>query len=151
VPPLVGASRKGFQRSDATRVMNRSAEVAAYLDRAPQEVRAQLEQIRAAVRKAAPECVEELSYGMPHYRFDGESGVKSRLCYFGFRKGARHVAFYTRPVFLEAYPAVTKPYLTAKSALQFPLGRPIPVRLIERIVKNAVRVHARASRRSVPG
>jgi len=118
-------------------------EVDAYIDDAPKEVQPKLRQIRAAIREAAPDAIESISYGMPFYSFAGESGFGARLCYFGLLKSKKKIAFYTRPVFLDEYKGEVEPYTTTKSALQFPLDRPIPIRLIKKIVRNGIRRHIR--------
>ena len=49
--------------------MNRSKEVDKYLAEAPTDAKAKLKQVRVAIRGAAPEAVEGISYGMPYYSF----------------------------------------------------------------------------------
>lgn len=77
---------------------------------------------------------------MPFYSFKGESGFKARLCYFGLLKG--RVAFCLSPLALEEYGDEVSEYMASKSALQFPLDRPIPVSLIKKPVDNGIRKHA---------
>jgi uncharacterized protein YdhG (YjbR/CyaY superfamily) len=98
-------------------------------------------EMRTAVKKAAPNSIESISYGMPFYSFKGESGFKTRLCYFGMSKNKKKITFYTRPTFLEEYTDEVKDYSTSKSALRFPLDEPIPLQLIQKIVKNGIRKH----------
>ena len=95
--------------------------------------------MRASIRKAAPDSVETISYGLPFYSFKGETGFRARLCYFGFLK--EKVVFYTRPTYLEEYLDDARVYLSTKSALHFPLDRPVPRRLIEKLVQNGTRKH----------
>jgi len=122
--------------------MNQVAkDVDAYIGNVPKEVQPRLREIRTAIREAAPDSVETISYGMPFYSFKGESGFHARLCYFGLLKGKKRIAFYTRPVFLQDHTDEVQAYLTTKSALQFPLDRPIPVQLIKRLVRNGIRKH----------
>jgi len=118
-----------------------TSEVDEYISRAPSDAQAKLKEIRAVVKEAAPDAKESISYGMPYYSFKGEAGFKSRLCYFGLNKSKKRVVFYSRPVFLEEYADDVKPYLTSKSALQFPLDGPIPIPLIKKLVKNGIRKH----------
>ena len=73
------------------------------IDSAPTEPRAKLRHLRAAIREAAPDAVESISYGMPYYSFRGETGFQSRLCYFGLLKSKKKIVFYTRPRFLEPF------------------------------------------------
>ena len=61
--------------------------VTAYIAAAPLKVRVMLKQIRAAIKAAAPQAQEKLSYGMPYYSHKG------RLAYFAaFRS---HVSVFT--------------------------------------------------------
>jgi uncharacterized protein YdhG (YjbR/CyaY superfamily) len=115
--------------------------VDAYIENAPKEVQRKLKEIRTVIREAAPDSVETISYGMPFYSFKGESGFHARLCYFGLLKNNERIVFYTRPVFLEEHIDEVQAYLTTKSALQFPLDRPIPVELIKKLVRNGIRKH----------
>jgi len=114
--------------------------VEAYIAVAPKEVRPRLREIRAAIREAAPNAVESISYGMPFYSFKGETGFDARLCYFCLLKTS--VAFYMRLMALEGHSDEVSDYQTAKSALRFPPNRPIPVSLIKKLVRNEIRIHA---------
>jgi uncharacterized protein YdhG (YjbR/CyaY superfamily) len=116
-----------------------------YVAAAPSMARPNLRRLRAAIREAAPDAVESMSYGMPHYSFRGESGFASRLCYFGLVKGKDKIAFYTRPQYLEGSDDEVAPYLSTRSALRFPVDRPLPLRLIKKIVRHGVRKHASRS------
>ncbi len=100
-----------------------------------------LREIRIAIREAAPDSAETISYGMPFYSFKGESGIHARLCYFGLLKGKKKVAFYTRPAFIEEHMNQVGKYMTTKSALQFPLDKPIPIQLIKKLVRTGIRKH----------
>ncbi|SRR5579863_8251694 len=115
-----------------------------YIENAPEQVQPKLKELRSAIRQAAPDAIESISYGMPFYGFRGESGFNARLCYFGFLKSKKKIVFYTRPAYLEEYADDAKKYSTAKSALQFSLEEPTPIQLIKRIVRNGVRKHRKA-------
>ncbi len=114
-------------------------DVESFIRAAPKSVQPKLRAVRAAIKKAAPDAVETISYGMPFYSFPRESGFQARLCYFGLLKQA--VVFYTRPVFLEDYRDEIGPYVSTKSSLHFPSDRPIPLALIQKLVRNGVRKH----------
>jgi uncharacterized protein YdhG (YjbR/CyaY superfamily) len=116
-----------------------------YIENAPKEFEPKLKELRSAIRQAAPDAIESISYGMPFYSFKGESGFNARLCYFGFLKSKKKIVFYTRPVYLEEYMDAAKKYSSAKSALQFSLEEPTPIQLIKRIVRNGVRKHRKAA------
>jgi len=114
-------------------------DVDTYIQNAPKEVRPKLREMRTAIREAAPDSKEAISYGLPFYSFRGETGFQARLCYFGFLKDK--IVFYVRPVFLEEHMDEAKAYLSTKSALHFPLNRPIPIELIKKLVINGIRKH----------
>ena len=103
------------------------------------EVQAILERIRSTIRAAAPDAQEAISYRIPAFTRNGT------LVYFAAFKA--HIGFYP-PVRGDAglEKAVT-PYAGEKGNLRFPLDRPIPYRLIERIVKHRVK---QTSAKAVP-
>jgi uncharacterized protein YdhG (YjbR/CyaY superfamily) len=119
--------------------VNPAKNVDAYIENAPMEVQPKLRALRKAIREAAPESTETISYGMPFYSFKGESGFSARLCYFGLTK--KRIAFYSRPVVLEKHKDEVEMYLTTKSALQFPLDKPIPLQLVNKLVRTGIRMH----------
>ena len=95
------------------------------------EVQAILKQIRSTIRNAAPEAEEAISYQIPAFKL---SGV---LVYFAAFK--KHIGFYP-PVRGDArLEKAVSPYAGEKGNLRFPLDRPIPCGLIERIVKHRVK------------
>lgn len=100
----------------------------AYIATFPKEVQTVLEQIRAKIKEIAPEIEETISYDMPTFNLYG-----TYLVYVAAFKN--HIGMYsvpnTHPDFEEAF----KPYKTGKGSVQFPLNKPMPWELIERIVK----------------
>ncbi len=97
-----------------------------YIARFEPEVQDLLEKIRAAVRRAAPEAEEFISYRMPAFR---QNGV---LVYFAAFK--EHIGMYP-PVHGDAKLQVAlAPYAGEKGNLRFPLDEAIPYALIESIV-----------------
>ena len=90
--------------------------------------------VRAAIRRAAPDAEEAISYQMPAFR---QHGI---LVYFAAWK--KHIGLYP-PISGDA--AIEKAiarYAGPKGNLQFPLDEPMPVALIERIVKLRVKQDA---------
>lgn len=89
------------------------------------EVQAILQQVRQAVREAAPHAQDVISYKMPAVK---QSGV---LVYFAAFKN--HIGFYP-PVSGDAsLLQAVAPYAGEKGNLRFPLDEPIPYDLITRI------------------
>jgi uncharacterized protein YdhG (YjbR/CyaY superfamily) len=106
-----------------------------YIAGFPSEVQAILRDIRATIRRAAPDAEEIISYRMPAFRLGGI------LVYFAaFRK---HIGLYP-PVRGDAkLEKAIAPWAGPKGNLQFPLDQPIPLELIARIVKLRVQQNAR--------
>lgn len=104
--------------------------VSDYIAKFPPNVRRALSQVRKTIRSNAPEAEEVISYQMPAYRLHG------MLIYFAGWK--EHVGLYP-PVTgdMELERAVSR-YANEKGNLQLPLSEPMPLDLIERIVKQKV-------------
>src|SRR2546423_1012456 len=100
--------------------------VDAYIAAAPREVRAKLKELRAAIRKAAPDAEERISYGMPYY------ASKGRLAYFAAFKN--HIGLYVPTPVIEEHKSELKGYETAKATVRFPLDKKLPVGLIKKLV-----------------
>jgi uncharacterized protein YdhG (YjbR/CyaY superfamily) len=49
---------------------SKTRDVTGYIAAAPKDVQAKLNQIRAAIKEAAPNATEYISYGMPAYKYD---------------------------------------------------------------------------------
>jgi uncharacterized protein YdhG (YjbR/CyaY superfamily) len=90
-----------------------------------------LRMIRKTIAAAAPDAQETISYRLPTFMLDGV------LVHFGAFKN--HIGLY--PPVRDA-PALEKQlarYAGPKGNLQFPLDRPIPYALIEKVVRLRVR------------
>jgi uncharacterized protein YdhG (YjbR/CyaY superfamily) len=109
--------------------MEREAPAAAvdeYIASFPPGVRRLLKQLRAAIRGAAPQAQEKISYRMPAY------ALKGTLVYFAAYPN--HIGFYPGGVVAEFRKDLSK-YKTSKGTIQLPLDKPLPVALIRKIVK----------------
>jgi uncharacterized protein YdhG (YjbR/CyaY superfamily) len=98
-----------------------------YISRAPKEVQGKLEELREAIREAAPTGVERISYGMPYYDYKG------RLIYFRLTKA--HIGLYVPPPVIEEHKNELADYETAKATVRFPLNKRLPITLIKKLVK----------------
>jgi uncharacterized protein YdhG (YjbR/CyaY superfamily) len=98
-----------------------------YIAAFPVETQKRMEQIRATVKKAAPQAEEVISYGMPAFRLNG------RLLYFAAFKN--HIGFYPMATGVEAFRSLLSDYKWAKGSIQLPLSKPVPTDLITSIVK----------------
>ncbi len=98
-----------------------------YIASFPSETQKQLHEIRAIIKKAAPNAEEVISYGMPGYKQHG------MLVWFaGY---AQHIGFYPSGSGIEAFKDQITAYKNSKGAVQFPLSKPLPKKLITDMVK----------------
>jgi uncharacterized protein YdhG (YjbR/CyaY superfamily) len=106
-------------------------DIDAYINSFPKETRELLHQVRKAIKLAAPEAVESISYGMPAFKTNGKP-----LVYFAAFKN--HIGFYATPTGHIQFKDELSTYKQGKGSVQFLLNRPIPFNLIERIVRYRV-------------
>jgi uncharacterized protein YdhG (YjbR/CyaY superfamily) len=107
-----------------------------YIASFPPDVQTTLQAVRGAMRKAAPGTEEAISYGIPTFTLDGRY-----LIYFAGWK--RHVSIYPIPEGDKALQRDLEPYKAAKGTLRFPLDKPMPLDLIERLTTAAYRARRR--------
>jgi uncharacterized protein YdhG (YjbR/CyaY superfamily) len=109
-----------------------AASVEAYLRKVPEPQRSALETLRAQIRKAAPEAEEAISYGMPAFKQG-----RGLVAYAAF-KG--HCSLFPMSVaVLEELGEAVAPWRTSKGTLQFTPGKPLPARLVARLVKARIK------------
>lgn len=102
-------------------------DVDAYITVAPKEVRRQLAKLRAAIKAAAPQAEERISYGMPYYAYKG------RLAYFGLSQ--KHIGLYIPTPVIEEHKKELKEYETARATVRLPLDKPVPVALVKKLIR----------------
>jgi len=98
-----------------------------YLAALPPDKRAALEQVRQAIRAAAPDAVECISYGIPAFRLNGKFLV-------GLGATAKDCSFYPGST-VQAFAKELKGYQTGKGTIRFPAIDPLPAALVKKIVK----------------
>lgn len=98
-----------------------------YLSAFPVTTQKLLQEVRQAIKKAAPKAEEMISYNMPAFKFHGA------LVYYAAYKN--HIGFYPTSSGIRVFKEELKNYKTSKGAIQFPVDKPIPLNLISRIVK----------------
>ena len=102
-----------------------------YIAAAPKKLQPKLIQLRRIIKSAVPKAIEKISYGMPYY------GYKGRLVYFRLSKN--HIGLYIPTPIIEEHKKELKNYSTSKATVRFPIGKPIPVSLIKKLVKARVK------------
>lgn len=116
-----------------------AAHIDEYIAQFPRAVQRSLQQVRTAIRKAAPEAEEAIKYRVPTFVLNGN------LVHFAAFKN--HIGFYPTPSAIDKFKSELSRYESAKGSVQFPLDKPMPLALITKIVK--FRVGEARSNRSI--
>ncbi|MGH8529975.1 MAG: iron chaperone [Nevskiales bacterium] len=98
-----------------------------YIAGFPNNIQVLLIRIRSIIGKAAPNAEEAMKYQIPTFTLNGN------LVHFAAFK--KHIGFYPTPTGIEKFKKELSAYDSAKGSVQFPLDKPIPFGLIEKIVK----------------
>jgi uncharacterized protein YdhG (YjbR/CyaY superfamily) len=102
-----------------------------YIATFPRNIQVILEEFRVAVREAAPESEEIISYKMPAFK---QNGI---LVWFAAFKN--HIGFFPKVSAIEAFKEELSGYELSKGTIRFPLNSPIPFDLVKRIVEFRVK------------
>lgn len=95
----------------------------------PAELQERMQAIRDIVHKVAPEAEEVISYQIPAFKYKG-----FLIYYAAF---AKHISIshpYSAEL-LKNFEKELKNYKVSKSAIQLPNSEPLPVDLVERILR----------------
>jgi uncharacterized protein YdhG (YjbR/CyaY superfamily) len=105
-----------------------------YISTFPEGTQRILEELRETIKAAAPEAGEKISYGIPTFTLNN-----TYLIYFaGWKK---HVSIYPIPTGSESFNKQVAKYMEGKGTLKFPLDKPLPLKLIAKIVKLRIAEH----------
>ena len=118
--------------SKAGRKNTRAVTVASYLAAVPKDARAALVKLRKAIKAAAPQATEGISYGMPAFKHQGP------LVYYAAFKD--HCSFFPGSVaVMRRFAAELKDYdTTGKGTIRFPAKKPLPAALVTKLVRTRV-------------
>jgi uncharacterized protein YdhG (YjbR/CyaY superfamily) len=106
-----------------------SVDVDAFLAALPPEMSAALENLRQAIRAAAPGADESINYGVPAFKYRGRPLVS-----YGAAKN--HCSFYVQsPAVMEAHRDELASYDTSKGTVRFAPDKPLPNALVAKLVR----------------
>ena len=98
-----------------------------YIGTFPKQMQEKLESVRKLIAKLAPDAQEKISYKMSTFYLNGN------LVHFAAFQN--HIGFYPTPNGIYGFQKELSKYKNGKGSVQFPLDEPLPMKLIERIVK----------------
>jgi uncharacterized protein YdhG (YjbR/CyaY superfamily) len=99
-----------------------------YLQGVDEPKRSTLEALRGTILEIVPDAEQVISYGLPAFRVAGKTIA-------GFGAFKDHLSYL--PFSGSVLPQLSndlKGYTTTKSALHFPIDRPLPKALVERLI-----------------
>ena len=100
---------------------------AEYISTFPKGTQKILKELRATIKAAAPKAEEKISYQMPAFALNGN------LVWFAAYEN--HIGFYPTPSGIQAFKKELSIYKSAKGSVQFPIDKPLPLKLVGKIVK----------------
>ncbi|HYK47475.1 MAG TPA: DUF1801 domain-containing protein [Parafilimonas sp.] len=100
-----------------------------YIAGFPSNIQVMLQELRGTIIQAAPEVEETISYNIPAFKLHG-----AYLIYFAGWKN--HISLYPFSSEMDALLPEAAAYKTSgKGTIQFPTDKPLPLDLVERIIK----------------
>lgn len=102
-----------------------------YIANAPKEAQKLLRELRAILKKVAPEAKESLKWGNPIFE-------ENRIL-FAYAAYKAHINFMPTHASLEPFKKELSAFTTGKDTLQLPYDRPLPKTLIRKIAAHRAR------------
>jgi len=117
----------GNNESKGSLVAEQFATIDQYIGSFPEDVQVILQEVRRRIRNVVPEAGETISYQIPTITLSGRY-----LVYFAGWK--HHISVYPVPALDDSFEQELAPYRVGRGTVRFPLNKPIPYGLIERLV-----------------
>jgi uncharacterized protein YdhG (YjbR/CyaY superfamily) len=107
--------------------MKKPKSVDEYIAGYPGETESMLRQMRVIIKETVPKAEEVISYNMPAYKLNGI------LVWFAGQ--SHHIGFYPKARAIEVFQKELAQYHTSRGTVRFPLDKPLPVKLIKKMLK----------------
>ena len=98
-----------------------------YIAAFPEDIQKTLHKLRATIKTFAPDAEERISYQIPTFFLNGN------LVHFAAYK--KHIGFYPTSSATRVFKRELSIYEGGKGTVRFPIDKPLPLKLIGRIVK----------------
>ena len=99
--------------------------VAEYIKAAPKEAQEKLREIRAILKKVAPDAKEGLKWGTPV--------LEEKRILFSYAAFKTHINFFPTGPAMKPFKNELAKYKTGQDTIQFPYDKPLPKALIRKI------------------
>ncbi|HEV2298748.1 MAG TPA: DUF1801 domain-containing protein [Candidatus Acidoferrales bacterium] len=126
------------QRENATVTKRKTSEVDEYIARCPKDAQRDLAKLRAAIWAAALRATERTDYfRMPGYSYPGLSYYDGMFAWFSFKKP--HIRLHVPPSVIQEHRKALAGFPTTKAIVSFPMGKPVPITLVKKLVKASLK------------
>ena len=99
-----------------------------YIAAFPEETQKLLEEVRRTIKAVIPDAREKISYQIAAFELNGKNLVH-------FAGWKNHISMYPIPAGTEAFNKEVSQYADGKGTIKFPIDKPLPLKLITKIVK----------------
>ena len=103
-----------------------------YIENQPNETKRALYEVRECILEAAPNAIEMFNYDIPAFSLVKGGKREQQIMMAGYKN---HVGFYPHPTVMEHFNAELEGYKKGKGSVQFPNDKPIPHKLIVKMVR----------------
>lgn len=110
-----------------------------YIAACPPQSQERLQTVREIIKSIAPDAKEKVSYQIAAFELNGRN-----LIYLAGWKS--HISLYPLPPADETFNEEIAPYVDGKGTLKFPLDKPLPLRLIKKVIKLHVKANVQRTK-----
>ena len=106
-----------------------------YIDSQPEKTKEALLKLKECILKTVPAAIELLNYNIPAYALVDGGKRDQQIMIAGYKN---HVGLYPHPTTMHKFEEELKDYKKGKGSVQFSLDKPLPINLIEKMIKYRV-------------
>jgi len=118
-------------RADTLNKNKKMKTIDEYIESFEPEIKKTLIELRNFIKSKVPEATEKISYGMPTFYLHGN------LIHFAAFKN--HYSIFPSPSGIDVFEKELTPYRTGKGTLSFPINKPLPWDIIEKILEYRIK------------
>jgi len=111
---------------------NTNKSVEEYFNSQPEKTKSTLLELKNCILKVVPNATELFNYNIPAYALIKDGKREQQIMIAGYKE---HVGLYPHPTTMEKFESELTEYKRGKGSVQFPLDKPLPTELIEKMIK----------------